>query len=608
MSFFSAHPAVSSSVDSARFGIIAQAVLAALSLVLAGAAQAAGYTWDPNTSAAGTGGTGDWTTASWTLDGSTFVNWPGTGNTAVFDGTPGTVTVGTQTASGLTFNVGGYTFATGTLTLTNGSIIATNGGTTTLANTVNLAAAGGAAVTKTGLGTFSLGTVNGSFGTAASPASWKVTGGTLSGGMFDSVLSIEFGSNLGAAPSAAATQITLDAGTLQIRGAGSSTAGTIGANRRLMVNAAGGAISDIANANNYYFNPIVNNAAAGSSLYLSNTGGTATFTGTISGAGSLTWNGAGAASLQKANTYAGGTVINSGVVELTNTTAAGTGAITVNNGGELSALGSQVANAVTVNAGGTLSWDFFSGSGDYQGPVTLAGNGNGNVALSNFYGAGAMSGSISGNISGPGTLTTTATNKAFTTGGGTLTLKGTNNTYGGGTVIGRGTTVALGSGGSLGSGGLANNGGALDTGLNNVTVPTLTSQAISVGAGLANQSANYVFRLNAAGTPSTLAVGGVAAVSGTTGVIIDPSAATAATLGTSTLMTAAGGLGGTVKFAGGEALSVPTTSVFQNIAGTNYRLTLGNTATSVSVTLSNAPAKTLTIMPLGSSITAGQSA
>ena len=74
------------------------------------------------------------------------------------------------------------------------------------------------------------------------------------------------------------------------------------------------------------------------------------------------------------------------MLELNYNTAASTSAITVNAGGELTTLGSQITNAVTAN-GGALSWAFYSGSGDYQGPVTL-GSGGATVILSNFYGSG----------------------------------------------------------------------------------------------------------------------------------------------------------------------------------------------------------------------------
>ena len=568
--------------------------------VLAAPTMAAPYTWDTNGSATGTGGSGNWSSSFWTPDGTTFATWPGTGNIAVFGGTAGTVTVGTQTASGLTFGVDGYLLNTGTLTLTSGSVITTSGGSTaTFGSALNLAGAAGASITKTGAGTLALNTANGSLGTAASPAAWTVTGGTYNStsGIFDSILSVSFGSNLGATPTAASTQLILDAGTLKFSGTSLSPA--VGATRTFQINAGGGAIVD--SNGNPFSNNIVNNAGAATSLYLSNTSGTTTFNGTVSGTGSVTWNGTGALSLQKANSFSGGLTVDKGVVELANTTAAGIGAIIVNNGGELSTLGSQITNAITVNTGGALSWDFFSGSGDYKGPVTL--NGAAKVALSNFYGVGAMSGTISGNIGGGGSLATTAANNATSSGstsyGGTLTVSGANNTYSGGTTVGLGTTLKLAGGSSIGTGGLTNN-GTFDLGGNNVTVPTL-----------GGASGNYRFALGSGGTPNKLTVGGAASLNGTIGIAINTAAAGSIAMGTYTIISGAGGLGSSganVVFAGGQQLNVPAASSIQTIGGTNYRLTLAQSETAVTVSVAAAPAKVLTIMPLGSSITAGQSA
>ena len=86
-----------------------------------------------------------------------------------------------------------------------------------------------------------------------------------------------------------------------------------------------------------------------------------------------------------------------------------------------------------------IGWDFFSNSGDYQGPVTLLSGGECTVSLVNFYGTGAMNGTISGNISGTGGLSTSATGPGATSIGGALTLSGSNS-YTGGTIIGLGTS------------------------------------------------------------------------------------------------------------------------------------------------------------------------
>ena len=172
-------------------------------------------------------------------------------------------------------------------------------------------------------------------------------------------------------------------------------------------------------------------------------------TGQITGSGPLTLTNNGLLSIGAANTgYSGNWTLNGGVLELTNANAAGSGSITVNAGAELTTLGSQITNALFLN-GGRIGWDFFSGSGDYQGPVTLQAGG-GIVSLVNFYGTGAMSGTISGNISDAGGLTTSNTGPTATSSGGILTLSGSNS-YLGGTTIGAGTTIKAGSSTALGN-------------------------------------------------------------------------------------------------------------------------------------------------------------
>ncbi|HEV2453228.1 MAG TPA: autotransporter-associated beta strand repeat-containing protein, partial [Verrucomicrobiae bacterium] len=98
-------------------------------------------TWDPGTSG-GSGGAGTWdlnTSADW-YNGSGDVNWLDNSalgaNTAIFGGSPGTVTVnGTLSASNLDFTTTGYTLGgSGTLTLGAGGINASSltSGTTTI--------------------------------------------------------------------------------------------------------------------------------------------------------------------------------------------------------------------------------------------------------------------------------------------------------------------------------------------------------------------------------------------------------------------------------------------------------------------------------------------
>jgi autotransporter-associated beta strand protein len=66
----------------------------------------------------------------------------------------------------------------------------------------------------------------------------------------------------------------------------------------------------------------------------SNTTGT-TFSGIISGSGSLTKTGTGIWILSGSNTYTGGTTVAAGRLQTANTNALGTGSVTISNGGTL---------------------------------------------------------------------------------------------------------------------------------------------------------------------------------------------------------------------------------------------------------------------------------
>ena len=211
---------------------------------------AANQTWNPG--GAG-GGTGAWSGSNW----GSATSWVA-GNTAIFGGTAGTVTVGTQTAGGLTFNTTGYTLSNptaATLTLSGAPSVFTlsSGVTATLGTNLTLGGAGGVALSVTGGGTLTLTTTDGSLGTGANPAQWTVSGG--------STLAYASGNNLGAAPSNVTTFLTLDNATMQNTVA-KSAAGYFYTNRRIQINAAGGAWLDAAGGNGIAA-PIVDNATTG---------------------------------------------------------------------------------------------------------------------------------------------------------------------------------------------------------------------------------------------------------------------------------------------------------------------------------------------------------
>ncbi len=160
---------------------------------------------------------------------------------------------------------------------------------------------------------------------------------------------------------------------------------------------------------------INNNTAALAVLTISPTGTTTTYSGSIlsvtggsSGDISLVLNGDGTQVLSGANTYAGGTTIDLGVLQVGNTSALGAGAVAVNGG--------------TLDLGGYgVTVPSFSGA---AGTVTTSATGLATLTV-NQAGTTSFNGTIS---AGSGKLALAMT------GGGTLYLSGAN-TYSGGTNI-----------------------------------------------------------------------------------------------------------------------------------------------------------------------------
>ena len=89
--------------------------------VLYGLVTAADYTWDVSVTAGTQPGSGTWGTDSyWSLDGTTLVAWPGSGNSATFGGADGTYTItvsGTQSVDSMAFVNSGYTLDGGSVYL-----------------------------------------------------------------------------------------------------------------------------------------------------------------------------------------------------------------------------------------------------------------------------------------------------------------------------------------------------------------------------------------------------------------------------------------------------------------------------------------------------------
>ena len=301
------------------------------------------------------GGTGTWTASAtnWTgIDGLTNTDWQN--SFAVFAGTAGNVGVqGTQGITGMQFATDGYV-----LTDAGAGALSANAATTIVrvdpgvTGTIDVTIGGTGTLQKVDTGTLILGAAN------------TYTGGTALGG---GTLVLGDAQALGTGTLTAATGTTLDTDqALAIANAVDLT----------------GALT-VAGSNDL------------------------TLSGPVSGAGGLIKDGTATLTLDGANSYTGGTVLNAGTLGVGSNTALGTGSLSVLGNATLSnAVAVALGNAITLGA--TL---------DVANAADLT---------------------LAGDISGSGALVKSGT--------GTLTLDGTNS-YTGGTTLNAGTTV--GNSGSL---------------------------------------------------------------------------------------------------------------------------------------------------------------
>ncbi len=240
------------------------------------------------------------------------------------------------------------------------------------------------------------------------------------------VLRIENDGNLGNPAGA----ITFNGGELEI--ADGTLPGSLATSRAVTLQAGGGTIDTIQLTNS------------------------ATFSGTISGVGSLTKKGLGVVTLSAANTYTGDTVIDGGVIRL-------------NNAGRLPDASNVFVNVATLGGGGTAQGLQLNNINDAINGL----NGTGEVDLGSgtlTVGSAGAGGSFTGFIEGTGGF--------VKTGAGTQILGG-NNTYSGGTTI-NGGVLQIAANNNLGnvSGGLSFNGGTLRT-----TASFSTARATTLNAG-----------------------------------------------------------------------------------------------------------------------------
>ncbi|UVK43826.1 autotransporter-associated beta strand repeat-containing protein [Mesorhizobium sp. AR07] len=320
------------------------------------------------------GGTGQWSagTSNWTgAPGEAGINDSWRGEVGVFAGTAGTVTVsGAIGFQGLQFSTDGYELSGGALDLSGdahgnagASFITTDAGVTATVSSV-LASAGmfgldklgsGTLVlagdnTYSGLTTISAGTLQlGNGGAAGSVAGDIVNQGVLTFNRSDSNLT------LGGAISGTGRVEQNGTGTSILAGANTYTGGTT-------INAGTLQVGDGASTGSIAGN-IVNNSA----LVFNRSDFYGSFTGDLSGSGTLTVTGGGTLSTSGDLSHTGGTTIDSGSV------------LVVGDGATHGSLAGNVANA------GSLAFDRSDDivfAGDISGSGTFHKYGAGVLALS----------------------------------------------------------------------------------------------------------------------------------------------------------------------------------------------------------------------------------
>jgi outer membrane autotransporter protein len=310
----------------------------------------------------------------------------------------------------------------------------------------------------------------------------------------------------------------------------------------------------------------------------SNGAGSGTFSGDIDGNGGLDVAG-GTETLTGTNTYTGGTTIDSGATlqlgDGTGTNGSITGDVTDNGTlafdymGSTSFGGNITGSGDVSLIGGTLT---LTGANDYTGGTTIgaatlivAGEGNLGTGDITMLDGSALeitgTASFDDNVSvtgdptfivAPSTTTTwsgliSGTGDVVATGGGTLALTNTGNTYSGGTVVEGGSTLLIGNDGEIGAttGGLtlgdASTTGTLQLG---ASFNLASTRAVSIGAG------GGIIDTNSFNTTISQAISGAGALTkigtGTLALSGDSTFTGTTTISAGTLQLGSGGATGSV--------------------------------------------------------------
>jgi autotransporter-associated beta strand protein len=428
------------------------------------------------------------------------------GNDAVFEGTPGTVTVSGSIAgvNSLVFNAAGYTLAgTGVVTLTgSGGYVTTVPGTTT----VNCVIAGSVGLTKGGPGTLVLGGANTFTGTTT------IAGGilTMANATALSTSTLDYSNYGGSLSFGSLTAATL--GALQgnqnlalTNDSGQNVAMTVGGNNATTsyygILSGGGSLTKVGSgtlylgASSYTGLTKVSggtlvlsdtNALSGSTLDYNSYGGTVNF-GSLTSAtlGGLQGN----QSLALTNVYSQGVSLTAGG-NGANTTYGGVlygaGALIKTGSGTLILTGASTYSGGTTISDGTLQIGNGSTNGSITGDVTdnatlICNRTNAFTLSGNITGRGILVKAGSGSLTLSGSNTFTGLTKIT---GGTLTL-GSNNALSGSTLDynSYGGTLSFGSRTSVAFGGIQGN--------QNLALTNASSQNVALTIGGNNATTSY---------------------------------------------------------------------------------------------------------------------